>query len=223
MAAADPQDPAVSLVYAARDELDVEQSGDWQPLGMRASESVALRRRGTVPAGNLIGGDGAFKTIADEVFAPLAHLGWSAAWLGTAAGALSRTVTVLRAQRRGAVQSELLLHEVLQAVAPQTSVHALLRHTTAAYEKARSAGRVGATGLQLLLNGLKITASEQCWAAVEDLVDATGLRHGYLRGSPTGLERALRDLRSAPLNYSNDRLHLADGRLALIDSGVNLV
>jgi alkylation response protein AidB-like acyl-CoA dehydrogenase len=75
----------------------------------------------------------------------------------------------------------------------------------------------------MLLNALKITASEECHAAVQDLVDAVGLRHGYLKDSPTGLERALRDLRSASLNYSNDRLHLADGKLALLDPGVRHV
>jgi acyl-CoA dehydrogenase len=54
------------------------------------------------------------------------------------------------------------------------------------------------------------------------LIDAVGMRHGYLKDSPTRLERTLRDLRSAPLNYSNDRLHLSDGRLALLDPEVRL-
>ncbi|MER6528166.1 AMP-binding protein [Streptomyces sp. NPDC001508] len=53
--------------------------------------------------------------------------------------------------------------------------------------------------------------------------DAVGMRHGYLKDSPTGLERALRDLRSASLNYSNDRLHLVDGKLALLDPEVRFV
>jgi hypothetical protein len=52
-------------------------------------------------------------------------------------------------------------------------------------------------------------------------VEAVGLRHGYLRDSPSRLEQALRDLRSAPLNYSNDRLHLADGQLCLLDPDVH--
>jgi acyl-CoA dehydrogenase len=46
------------------------------------------------------------------------------------------------------------------------------------------------------------------------------MRHGYLRDSPTRLEQALRELRSAVLNHSNDRPHLADGRLALLDREV---
>jgi acyl-CoA dehydrogenase len=60
-------------------------------------------------------------------------------------------------------------------------------------------------------------------AAVDDLVQLMGMFHGYLRDSPLALERTLRDLRSAPLNYSNDRLHAADGALVLMDQEVRHV
>ncbi|HYU84137.1 MAG TPA: acyl-CoA dehydrogenase family protein, partial [Kribbellaceae bacterium] len=33
----------VDLVYAARDQLEITVLGDWNPVGMRATESVALR------------------------------------------------------------------------------------------------------------------------------------------------------------------------------------
>ncbi len=190
---------------------------------MRASHSVALRLIGSVPADQVVGGHGCFRDIATSVFAPLAHLGWSACWLGTAAGALSRVLTLLRSpegRKRFDPSSELLLTRLSRARQRVDTVHALLRHTAAAVEQTTD---VSATRVQLLLNALKITAAEQCHDAIEDLIDAVGLRHGYLKDSPTGLERALRDLRSAALNYSNDRLHLADGRLALRNPEVTLV
>ncbi|MFI1966490.1 acyl-CoA dehydrogenase family protein [Streptomyces pathocidini] len=211
----------VSLVYADRAQLDISGSGDWQPLGMRASHSLPLKLTGSVPAHQLLGGHGGFHEIAATVFGPLAHLGWSAVWLGTAAGALSRVLRLLRSpESRGRfdITSELLLTRLSRARQRLDTVHALLRHTLAMVE---SDGDLTETRSQLLLNSLKITASEQCHAAVEDLIDAVGLRHGYLKDSPTRLELALRDLRSAALNYSNDRLHLADGRLALRDQGVH--
>lgn len=210
----------VSLVFARRDQLTVEVSGDWNPLGMRASHSTALRLTGTVPADQIVGGPGLFNRVVLETFGPLAHLGWSAAWLGTAAGALSRVLRMLRSpegRKNGALESELLLTRLSRARQRLDTVHALLRRTSATYARGEDMSR---PSRQLLLNALKITASEECYRAVEELVDAVGLRHGYLRGSPTGLERSLRDLRSASLNYSNDRLHLADGRLALLDQEV---
>ncbi|MEW1762004.1 acyl-CoA dehydrogenase family protein [Streptomyces cyaneofuscatus] len=210
----------VSLVYAHRDQLTIERSGDWQPLGMRASHSVALRLTGSVPGHQVVGEHGSFRTIVTTVFGPMAHLGWAACWLGTAAGALSRVVKMLRGpESRGRFDlgSELLLTRVSTARRRLDAVHALLERTQ---RVVASADDLSLPRIQLLLNGLKITAAEECHRAVDGLVDAVGMRHGYLKDSPTRLEQALRDLRSAALNYSNDRLHLVDGNLALLDAEV---
>ncbi|MFJ6662878.1 acyl-CoA dehydrogenase family protein [Streptomyces sp. NPDC091383] len=210
----------VSLVYADRDQLTVATSGDWQPMGMRASHSAPLRLTGRVPARQVVGEPGHFHEIAAQVFGPLAHLGWSAAWLGTAAGALSRVLRLIRSpagRARFDITSELLLTRLSRARQRLDSVHALLRQAVPVVESGEDLSR---PPRQLLLNALKITASEQCLAAVDELVEAVGLRDGYLKDSPTRLELAVRDLRSAALNYHNDRLHLADGRLALRDPGV---
>ncbi|WP_406088409.1 acyl-CoA dehydrogenase family protein [Kitasatospora purpeofusca] len=213
----------VSLVYARRDRLTVEETGDWQPLGMRASHSVALRLRGRVPRHHVVGEQGGFRTVVTSVFGPMAHLGWSAAWLGTAAGALSRVLRMLRSREnrnRVDLDSELLLTRISEARRRLDTVHALLLRTelTVAGSADLSLPRI-----QLQLNALKITAAEECFAVVDGLIEAVGMRHGYLKGSPTRLEQALRDLRSASLNYSNDRLHLTDGKLALLDPEVRFV
>ncbi|GAA3698131.1 acyl-CoA dehydrogenase family protein [Nonomuraea antimicrobica] len=217
----------VDLVYAARDHLEVEVTGGWDPLGMRATESVPLRLRGAVPATHLIGGPGGFPDIAAGLFGPVAHIGWAAAWLGTAAGALARVIRYVRGQSgpRGLdVSSPLVLSNLAVIRERVDTVHALLRHTlrVVADEETRH-GAVSSTSARLLVNTLKTRASEECFAAVNGLVELVGLRHGYLKGSPTGLERAFRDLRSASLNFANDRLRTADGAMALRDVSVRLV
>jgi alkylation response protein AidB-like acyl-CoA dehydrogenase len=95
----------------------------------------------------------------------------------------------------------------------------MIAHATAVYRTGDTA-TLGAPSTQLLMNALKVTASEQCLAAVDELIEVVGMRHGYLKDSSLALERALRDLRSAALNYSNDRLHAVDGALVLLDSEV---
>ncbi|MEU6587760.1 acyl-CoA dehydrogenase family protein [Streptomyces sp. NPDC046881] len=221
MLAPDAASPAqVSLVYADREELDVAAQGDWQAMGMRASHSLPLRLTGRVPEDRVVGEAGDFRTVMTSTFAPMAHLGWSAAWLGTAAGALSRVLHLLRSpagRARTDLRSELLLGRLSQARRRLDLVHALLTRTRRTVEQAEDLSR---PAVQLQLNALKITASEECRRAVDDLIEAVGMRHGYLKNSPTRLEQALRDLRSATLNYHNDRLHLADGKLALLDPEV---
>jgi alkylation response protein AidB-like acyl-CoA dehydrogenase len=218
-----PAGHEVSLVYAHRDQLEVASAGDWDPLGMRASHSGPLHLRGLVPEHQVVGEHGRFRDVVGATFGPLAHLGWSAAWLGAAEGAYSRVLRLLRDPRtRGAADlgSELLLSRLATVRHRLEAVNALLRHTQRAVETEPDLTR---PRVQLLVNGLKVTASEQCHTAVDELVAAVGLRHGYLRDSPTRLERTLRDLRSAALNYSNDRLRTADGKLALLDPEVRLV
>jgi acyl-CoA dehydrogenase len=211
----------VSLVYAERGRLEAEVTGEWNSLGMRATDSVPMRLRGSVPTDHVIGGHGNFRHVTVTTFAPLAHLGWAACWLGTATGALSRTVGWLRSpaeRKRRDLSGELLLTRLSKARQRLETVHALLRRATQVYTDGGS--DVSTPSVQSLLNTVKITASEQCLAAVDDLVELAGLAQGYLRGAPLALERALRDLRSASLNYSNDRLYTANGALTLQDRTV---
>ncbi|KOV81516.1 acyl-CoA dehydrogenase [Nocardia sp. NRRL S-836] len=205
----------VSLVYADRSQLDVvEVLGGWDPLGMRATHSVPMRLAGTVPAAQVVGEPGGFRDVVATTFGPLAHLGWAAAWLGAASGAFSRVLGLVRGSRQFDPSSELLLTRIAQVRGRLEVVHALLRHTLDA-DFSTGAG-------QMLVNTLKVRAASECFAAVDELVELVGLRHGYLRSSDLALERTFRDLRSASLNYSNDRLLLANGALALLDRQVRL-
>ncbi|GLW34329.1 acyl-CoA dehydrogenase family protein [Actinoplanes regularis] len=212
----------VSLVYARRDQLTVEVRGGWQPLGMRATQSVPMRLTGEIPVDQVLGVPGRFREIVAPTFAPLAHIGWSAAWLGAAAGALSRLVQHIRGDGRGQFDpsSELLLSRLARVRGRLDAVHALLRHTIGVVD---TAADLAGPPVQMLVNTLKTQAAEQCFAAIDEMVELVGLRHGYLASSPLYLERVFRDLRSASLNYANDRLLLVNGALALRDREVRLV
>ncbi|CAM5289434.1 hypothetical protein SALBM311S_09840 [Streptomyces alboniger] len=55
------------------------------------------------------------------------------------------------------------------------------------------------------------------------MIALTGLSTGYLTQSAIPLERAFRDLRSAALNISNERLLTETGSLALLDRKTTLL
>lgn len=202
--------------------MTVDALGGWQPLGMRATESLPMRLTGRVPDWQVVGAHGEFRDIATSLFGPLAHVGWSAAWLGAAGGVLARVVDLVRGSggRRGfEPTSELLLTRLANARSRLEVVHSLLHRVVALLESGHD---LSVPPARMLVNTLKIRAADECFAAVHELMEMTGLRHGYLRESPLGLERAFRDLRSASLNYSSDRLRLANGASALLDRGVHL-
>jgi acyl-CoA dehydrogenase len=88
----------------------------------------------------------------------------------------------------------------------------------------RDAGRtLSAPEVQIHVKTLKILAAERTLAAVDALIELVGPAMGYLRTSPIPLERNLRDLRSATLNYADDRLLIANGTLVLPDKTVTLL
>jgi acyl-CoA dehydrogenase len=218
---ADATDGAVSLVYADRADLETSCGGSWNPMGMRGTHSVAMTLSGSVPAENLVGPPGEFRTVAVSTFAPVGHLAWVACWLGAARGALAAVQGLLHgpAGRQFDRGSELLRTRLARVRLDLDTVAALLAQCR---RDLTSGDDLEAPAIQLRLNGLKVFGAERCHAAVDTLVELTGLRHGYLRDAPLALERVLRDLRSASLNYANDRLLLANGALSLLDRGVHL-
>jgi acyl-CoA dehydrogenase len=201
-----------SLVYATRAQIDVESVGGWTPVGMRATASAPLRLTGSVPFSQVVGEDGGFRDVVVRTFAPLGHIGWAASWLGCADGALSRVVRSLR--RRGSNLSDLDRRRLARVRLRSDAMHSMLTQAIDVHGRGTQASLPG----QLLINGLKVFCSEQALEMVEELITLVGLKHGYMTDSPLGLERAWRDLRSAPLNFSNDRLIEADGALALMDA-----
>ncbi len=225
-AAPEAADTDVRLVWADRPAVSVRTHSGWNPMGMRGTQSVALAIDGEIEAGDVVGRD--FRDVALRTFVPAGHIAWASAWLGAAQGAYRRTVSMLRdpRSRRGYdLNSELLVTRLARSRADLDCIEALLERTIATVDRIGGHGttaEVESPAYQILVNELKVIASERSFEAVNRLVDLVGLRHGYLKASTTGLERVLRDLRSAPLMYANDRLDLANGRLALFDRAARL-
>lgn len=213
---------AVSLVYAPRSALTIRSTGEWDPMGMRGTQSLAMTLTGTVPDDHVIGPPGDFHAVAVRVFAPVGHLAWSACWLGAARGALAEVLRLIRSPAgRGQFSrdSELLRTRLARVRMELDTTAALLAQCLRDVE---TGGDIEAIPVQLRLNALKVHTSERSFAAVDTLIEVVGLRHGYLKGASLGLERAFRDLRSASLNFANDRLMLTNGSLALLDQEVHL-
>lgn len=220
-----PQAPAhrVTLCYAERDQLSIVETGSWDTLGMRGTESPGMRLSGAVPAYQVVGAPGEFKTVAVESMIPAGHLAWAGVWLGAARQALSDVLTMLRA--RGAErQSELTAERIARA---RIDVELVAAYLGAVRDEVLALRRGGTsligTATQIHLNNLKVIAAERTFSAVDRLVQIAGLFTGYKRDSAVPLERVFRDLRSASLNFSDDRLLTMNGALTLLDRDVTLV
>jgi acyl-CoA dehydrogenase len=221
-ASADSADNRVTLCYADRDQLDVQAAGSWDTLGMRGTESLGFRLRGAVPIHQVIGEAGDFRTVAIESMIPAGHLAWAAVWLGSARRALSDVLNMVRL--RGAERMSDLTAERLARARIDIELTAAylgtVRDEVLAHRRDKSP--LNGTPTQIHINNLKVIASELTFRAVDSLLQVAGLFAGYKRDSTIPLERIFRDLRSASLNYANDRLLTMNGALTLLDRDVTL-
>lgn len=213
---------AVTLVYADRGELEVQAGGSWNPMGMRGTHSVAVTLEGRIPESSIVGRAGDFRTVATASFIPAGHIAWAACWLGAARAATRAVVELLRSpagRRQFDVESDMLRTRLARVRVDLDAMAALLSQVV---RDVATEGDLEPPPIQLRLNALKIFSSERSFAVVDELIELVGLRYGYIRDATFPLERLFRDLRSASLNYANDRLLMANGALALLDRNVAL-
>lgn len=214
----------VTLVYADRAELTVRRppGHQWNPMGMRGTHSGPAHLSGRVDHSALVGGAAGFRTVALSTFVPAGHIAWTACWLGAARAALRAVLELVRSpagRKQFRLDSELLRTRLARVRLDLDTTAALLTQVVHDTEQATDPEAVD---VQLRLNGLKVHAAERSFAVVDTLIEVVGLRHGYLRDGSLPLERLFRDLRSASLNYANDRLLMANGTLTLLDRAVGL-
>lgn len=220
-------DHSVSLLYADRSQLAVEPTSTWDTMGMRGTESHGLTLHGYVPDWQIVGVPGGFRQIAVESMAPVAHIAWVSCWLGSARAALSEFVSLVRSPSRPRgldVKSELFRERLARIRIDLELVSAYLDRVIREVLDHRARGAsLDAPAVQIHLNTLKVAGAELTYRSVDNLVQLAGLTLGYRKGSPLALERNLRDLRSASLNFSNDRLSTTIGALSLLDRSTTLL
>ncbi len=208
----------VVLVYAPRSSTEVTVVGALDMLGMRGASNVSLRIKVAVPLDHLIDPPGGFPRIAARTMAPLAHLGWSAAWVGAARAALRYVVRAARSGGPARIRrDDDVLDQIARVRRRVDTAEAMVLAGLREYER-RAGAELDHPAFQILINNVKVVASEQTFAAVDELLEIAGLGLGYQRGPDLVLERIFRDLRSASLMYSNQRLVRASGKLSLLDA-----
>ncbi|MBB2910620.1 acyl-CoA dehydrogenase [Streptosporangium becharense] len=220
------RDNQLTLVYADRAQLDITHRGEWDAMGMRGTRSVSMALRAAVPDEQVVGEPGGFREIAVEVMAPYGHLAWASCWLGAATGALRDFVALVRSPRcppsfdiRSDLVRERLARTRIDLEVTSAYLHRVCEEVA---ELSAASQSLDNPATQVHLNTLKVVAAEHTFDAVDRLVQLAGMSIGYRRGAVIPLERHFRDLRSASLNYADDRLLVATGALCVLDRAVRL-
>jgi acyl-CoA dehydrogenase len=212
---AEPGDQVV--VLTRREQLTLEQTGTWDPMGMRGTCSPGYIVRATFPAEQVL--PTPFPRVATESMVPISHLLWSHLWLGIATDAFDRARAFVRAsakQRPDQPQPAAmrLSHLMSELSLLRAEVRSALRDFT---DASGDAGREQLSTMATILrfNNLKIAASEQAPRVCQGAMSVCGIV-GFKNDTPFSVGRHLRDTMSASLMVANERIHQTNASLLLI-------
>jgi acyl-CoA dehydrogenase len=193
------------LVAFTKDDYALEPVVAWNTLGMRGTCSAGFTLRASGASDQIL--PDPYERIHPMTMAPVAHLTWSAVWAGIAAGAVERARIFTRhAARQAGGQLPPGAQHVTKAAASLRLLRDLIAASLRRYEKAASDERaLLSLEFQAMVNLTKVDASELAVATVTSALRACGLA-GYRNDTEFSIGRLLRDVLSAPLMISNDRI-----------------
>ncbi len=196
------------LVLVLRDHYDLERTSTWNTLGMRGTCSPGFRMRSRGSVEQIV--PGSFADSSAQTMVPYSHILWAAVWQGIAGGALARAASQVRAEARkkpGTVPPAAIqlakIDAQLQATRNNWQAVANEFDELGAGEPAMQALLGMAWALKL--NNLKVGVSESVVQIVHQALQITGIA-GYKNDSPVSVGRHYRDVLSAALMISNERI-----------------
>jgi len=207
------------LVVCRPPGLRLEQTGEWDTLGMR----------GTCSPGFVLHASGSpemilpvpFAQVAEQTMLPISHILWACCWLGIASAAVDRARSLVHAHARRNV-------DVPPRGAPGLAdlilgcrqLEALVRDAVAEFDRLDASHRDGVPmAFTISMNSLKITASRLVIEIVSQALILCGMA-GYAQRTPLSLGRQLRDAFSAAVMINNTRILADNARMLSISSGM---
>jgi acyl-CoA dehydrogenase len=154
-----------------------------------------------------------FGEIASTTMAPISHILWGAVWTGIAGDAVMRARAAVR-MRRSPGLNDLppgALH-LAQAVEKLQMAEARVRRAIDVFDW-HSTHQPGFSEVAAD-NGLKTSVGETCLEVAQIAMSVCGFA-GYARQGPHSVARHLRDLHSAPLMITNERMRQGAAHLLL--------
>jgi acyl-CoA dehydrogenase len=216
----DAQAPANDqvLVLVRRGDAALTQATTWDTLGMRGTCSPGFRLECSGCDEQIV--PGSFADSSAQTMVPYSHILWSSLWWGIAADAVARAATYVRGEARkkpGTVPPTAA--RLADVTAELQSMRLQWLAVAQAFDDtvSRPDGEHELLGIAwaLRLNHLKIACSEAAPKIVHQALQILGVL-GYKNDSPFSLGRHYRDVLSASLMISNERIASKSASMLLV-------
>ena len=213
----DPEAPSSDQVLCVllRDQYELDRVSTWDALGMRGTCSHGFRFKAKAPEEQIL--PRPFADIAAESMIAGSHILWSSVWSGIAADAMAKAQAFVIAEaKKNPGTPPASAAKLAEAYARFQTLEATIADALCRWAAMRAAPQQAATvSFSLAMNALKVSVSTIALQVVEDALMICGLQ-GYKNSGIYGLGRHLRDIHSARLMISNDRIMAGAGQMMLM-------
>jgi acyl-CoA dehydrogenase len=193
------------LLVLLKSDYSLERLQVWDTLGMRGTHSEGFTLRARAAADQIM--PEPYGRIHAQTMVPFAHLLWGSVWAGIAAAATAKAQAFIRhvvRQSNGQVPPGAA--HFTQAVSSLRTLRGVLAANLRNYEtNMHDEKAVESLEFQAMITLTKVQVSELAVATVLASLRACGLS-GYRNDTEFTIGRLLRDVLSAPIMISNDRI-----------------
>jgi acyl-CoA dehydrogenase len=207
------------LVLVRKSDYALTQTTTWDTMGMRGTCSPGFKLQSSGPVDQIIPGSFADSSAVSMV--PYSHILWASLWWGIAADAVGKAATFVRGEARknpGTVPpTAMRLAEVSQQLQAMRHNWLSLADEFDALATRPDGGQQDLLGLgwALKMNNLKIGASDAAPQIVHRALQIIGIL-AFKNDSPFSLGRHYRDVLSASLMISNDRIAAKSASMLMV-------
>src|SRR5450631_1580146 len=193
------------LLVLLKADYTLERLQSWDTLGMRGTHSEGFTLRARAAAEQVM--PEPYERIHAQTMVPSAHLLWGSVWAGIAAVATAKAQSFIRhAMRQSNGQMPPGAAHFTQAVSTLRTLRGVLASALRSYQAAIADEKsLASLEFQSMITLTKVQASELAATTVMSALRACGLS-GYRNDSEFSIGRHLRDVLSAPIMISNDRI-----------------
>lgn len=203
------------LVLLRRADRQLEQTGEWDTLGMRGTCSVGFKLAYEGTEERIV--PGAYSDISAQTMLPFAHVLWSNLWLGIATDAVNRARAYIRNEARKTPGTQPPgAFRLAELVAELHAMRGFVHGATRDYQEIMDdPEQLAGMAFALRMNNLKISASQKMVEIIQRALMICGIT-GYRNDTKFSLGRHLRDALSAPLMVANDRIYGSNAAMLLV-------
>ena len=193
------------LLVLLKSDYTLEKLQSWDTLGMRGTHSEGFTLRARAAAGQIL--PEPYEKIHAQTMVPFAHLLWGSVWAGIAAAAAAKAQAFVRhVVRQSNGQTPPGAAHFTQAVSTLRMLRGVLATGLRSYEAIMSDEKaISSLEFQATITLTKVQVSELAVTTVLTALRACGLS-GYRNDTEFTIGRLLRDVLSAPIMISNDRI-----------------